>query len=82
MCWEVVAGVVPGTPIPEFTRRWVVTSETYYRIMEMPQEEYDKEFPEHKGNPLREYGQEAQAYAASLTNPNQVNWVRVDWIYY
>jgi hypothetical protein len=39
MCWEVVAGLVPGTPIPELTRRWTVSSETYYRIMELPQED-------------------------------------------
>ena len=82
MCWEVVAGLVPGSPIPELTRRWTVSSETYYRIMELPQEDYDKEFPAHAGNPIREFQKEAEDYAAALTNPAHVNWVRVDWIYF
>jgi hypothetical protein len=25
-CWKVTAGLIPGQPMPEHTRRWVITS--------------------------------------------------------
>lgn len=62
---EVVAGVLPGQPEAEFTRRWAITSEQW---------ENDRDAV------IRAYG-ESREYAATLENPSRVNWVRRDWIW-
>lgn len=80
-CWEVVAGLIPGQPMPEFTRRWTITGEYWEKINAMSDEEFFKEFPEGKSN-FQKFQIEAQEYARSLTDPRRVNWVRVDWIWF
>lgn len=62
---EVVAGVLPGQPEPEFTRKWAITSEQW---------EKDRDAV------IRAYG-ESREYAAQLENPSRVNWVRRDWVW-
>lgn len=69
---EVVAGVVPGTPIPEYTKRWSLTDDAWNN----PTDGVD-------GNEkLSELIDIAQTHAGILMmRPNQVNWVRTEWIW-
>jgi len=69
---EVTAGVIPGTPMPEFTKRWGWTSNNQQKLEEGDQEA--------KTLYIRIHG-ESREYQASLENPNLVNWVRRDWIW-
>ena len=66
---EVQAGLLVGDPEPEFTKRWVITSEEWHTA----------------GDPellLAERNGEATAYAGRLMmQPDRLNWVRVDWIW-
>lgn len=70
---EVQAGLLPGIPEQEFTRRWFVTSEEWARA-----EQDGLEGLTAGGSPWAE----AQLYAISILNPNRVNWVRVDWVWF
>ena len=79
--WEVTAGILPGKAMPEFTERWCVTSETFYREAELSAEDFAKEFPDGRSTFIR-FRDEAYEYARNLTDPRSVNWVRVDWVYY
>ena len=64
---EVVAGVVPQHPIPERTRRYVVTSRQWQEA-------------EDQAALLAELNGRANGYAALLMmQPDQFNWVRVGW---
>lgn len=75
--WTVQAGVIPGTPESELTRQWNYTSA-----------DYDKDCRE---NTLPAQDQavsiylrmeaEASAYAASLRDPRQWNWVELRWMW-
>ena len=69
---EVQAGVIPGTAMPEYTKRWGWTSSDQAKL-----EAGDKDARE---NWIRIAG-ESREYAATLENPAQVNWVRRDWIW-
>lgn len=62
-CWEVTAGVVPGTPEPEFTKRFILTEED-------------------PGELFADRYNEAISYVATLTDPNSMNWVRLDWVWF
>lgn len=69
---EVVAGLLPGEPIPEFTRRWDWSSEQQQRLLSGDRAA------------AQEYSDMAGAsreYAASLEDPRKVNWVRRDWVW-
>jgi hypothetical protein len=67
---EVTAGIVPGTVMPEHTRRFALTSAEYHTEDKLAQERaWD-----------RIHG-EAIMYASRLMNPNYLNWVRLDWIW-
>ncbi len=70
--FEVNAGVLPGTPMPEYTKRWGYTTEEYEQDQQTPQDQ-----PTIFGQRL----QEVHLYAMGLSNPAYVNWVRVDWIW-
>jgi hypothetical protein len=69
---EVVAGLVPGTPMPEYTRRWAITSA-----------EWQTAHAQDAGAVLlAERNGQAQGYAALLMlQPDALNWVRTDWIW-
>lgn len=70
---DVVAGVLPGTPEPEFTRRWFLSSETWYAA----------ETGSAKAELLVEMNGKALAYAAWLMlQPDRFNWVKTEWIYF
>lgn len=69
---EVVAGLIPQQPEPEFTRRWAITSEEWATA------ERDAKSAER----LAELNGKAQGYAALLMlQPDRLNWVRTDWIW-
>jgi hypothetical protein len=78
--WEVRAGVIPGTPMPEVGKRWYLTAETWHR------EQFKKEFPDSRSpsqtNTFVQYRDEAYEYAKSLNDPHSFNWVEVTWIWY
>jgi hypothetical protein len=73
---EVVAGVLPGTPIQEYTKQFIITNDMWYA-----QGEYEGKQEEAKMEILKIYGW-AQEYARNLMNPQVVNWVKVEWIYF
>lgn len=69
---EVMAGVIPGEPIANYTKRWGYTSEDYA---------HDKTVPPDQPTIFSLRLQEAHNYAMGLSNPGYVNWVRIDWIW-
>jgi len=69
---EVEAGVIPGQPIPEYTKRWGYDVEEY---------EKDTLTPQDQPTIFSQRLQEAHNYAMGMSNPAYVNWVRVDWIW-
>lgn len=79
--WEVRAGVLPSVPIPEHTKIFTVTSDTYYADLEMKDEEFKAKYPDGNGV-FKQAQKEAYDYALSLHDPRSFNWVAVDWIYY
>lgn len=77
--WEVTAGIVPGTPMPDYSRRWIITSECWEKMNSLSDEEFKREFPE--GSFYLRFLEEAHNYAKELTQPQLLNWVRVEWIW-
>ena len=69
---EVQAGIIPGSALPEYTKRWGYTSREY---------EEDKLVAPDQPTIFSKRLQEAHNYAVGLSNPAYVNWVRVDWIW-
>ena len=66
---EVTAGIIPKHPMPEYTRRWAISSEEW-------------EAAPDTGVLLAEKNGAAQGYAALMMfQPDRVNWVRMDWIW-
>lgn len=72
MAVEVVAGLIPGKdPEPEYTKRWVLTSE-----------QWNAEGVDQSAL-LAEINGRAQGYAMLLMlQPDRLNWVRTDWIWF
>lgn len=67
---EVQAGVIPGTPEPEYTRRWAMTSD-----------EWEAAGPK-AGEELAMLNGKAQGYAMLLMlQPDRLNWVRTEWLW-
>lgn len=73
---EVQAGIVPGQPIPEHTKKFFITSDMWYA-----EGDYADKQKEAKEEILKIYGY-AQEYARNLMNPQMLNWVHMDWIYF
>lgn len=77
---EVVAGLIPGTPEPTFTCRWVVTSAEW----EAAKARDADDAPDHAMHAallLAFRAAEADEYARLLRNPGRFNWVRTEWIW-
>lgn len=72
---EVVAGVIPNTPMPELTKQFSISSDAWY-----VQGEYEERAEEASIVCMTTYGL-ATEYMRSLMNPQRVNWVRLDWIW-
>lgn len=74
---DVVAGVIPGTPEPELSKRWVLSSAEWDVLTLAPD-------PSAMGASaaLAELAGRANAYAALLMiQPDRVNWVRTEWVW-
>ena len=70
---EVLAGVIPGTAMPEHTRRFAITSKDWQTAGENPDGQMRL---------LAETNGKAQGYASLLMlQPNALNWVRTEWIW-
>lgn len=69
---EVTAGILPGQPDIEYTRRWV-----------LPEAEWtDAQAKEQAGELLATLHGQAQGYAAFLMlQPDRLNWVRTEWVW-
>lgn len=72
---EVVAGIIPNTPMSEYTKQFAITSDVWYA-----QGEYEGKKEEASMEVIKVYGT-ANEYMRTLWNPQSVNWVRMDWIY-
>ena len=68
---QVFAGVLPGTPEPEFTKTWVIQSDEWHA------EGADQ------GMLLCELAGKACGYATYLMlQPDRYNWVKTEWIWF
>jgi len=71
--WEVRAGLIPGTPMPEYTRQFHYTSENKVADLEKP------------AGTLTTFNAQmllAHQYAQNLSNPGNLNWVEVTFIWF
>lgn len=73
---EVVAGVLPGTPMHEYDKRFIISSNAWYA-----QGQWEGKKEEAAAH-CRQVQQEANDYMLSLWNPSGVNWVKCEWIYF
>ncbi len=72
---EVTAGLIPGTPMAELTRRYSITDAEWSEAQAGGQQTV--------GDLLAETNGKAQGYAGLLMlQPNQINWVRTEWLYF
>ena len=86
--WEVRAGIIPGIPMKELTKIFPYSSIDYERDKGLA----DIIIAEKEGKlaPSKETREliftktqiEVYNYARELTDPNILNWVSVDWIWY
>jgi hypothetical protein len=68
---DVVAGVLPGTPEPEFTRTFHITSDEWYAADQ-----------DNKLNLLSDLAGRANGYAQYLMlAPDRFNWVKTEWVW-
>lgn len=73
---DVVAGVIPGQPMAEYTARWFITSEEWA-------EAAADETGMAQARLLADLSGKAQAWAAYLMfQPDRVNWVKTEWIWF
>lgn len=70
---EVMAGVIPGQPIDELTRRWFVSSEEWAR---------EAKSGSHQVTDERSPWWKARDYAETLVDPSRVNWVQIQWVWF
>jgi len=69
VCLEVTAGVMAGTPRPEYTKRWYLS-----------QLRWNFSSDEERAQELAQMNGRATGYAQLLMlQPDVFNWVRVDW---
>ena len=69
---DVVAGVLPGTPMDEVTQRWFLTSEEWYANDGADQARL-----------LSAMNGKALAWANYLMmQPDRFNWVKLEWVWF
>jgi hypothetical protein len=87
---EVTAGIIPGTPEPAFTRRWVITSSEWElaqaadaELLQQAQEGEPSagDHAMHAALLLAFRAAEADEYARLLRNPQRFNFVRTEWVW-
>jgi hypothetical protein len=72
--WEVTAGLIPGQPMNEYTRRWGMTASEWHGEDGKPTPQAVALF--------NAYLVAAQEYARYLMDPRGLNWVRMEWIWF
>lgn len=73
--WEVCAGLISGQPMPEYTKRFVYTSEDY--------EEDGRHAKELEYHPIfMKRMAEASSYHQQMSNPQTLNWAELTFIWY
>jgi hypothetical protein len=76
---EVTAGLIPGRPEPELSRRWGVSSDDWHEAGKAERGDLE---PGRQSELLAERNGQALAYANLLMlQPDRVNWVRLDWLW-
>jgi hypothetical protein len=71
---DVVAGLIPGQPMPEYTRRWFITSDEWTVAGRTPDGQSEL---------LATVNGKAQGYAGLLMlQPDRLNWVQVQWVWF
>lgn len=70
--WTVQAGVIPGHPDPELSRRW------YYSSREYEQDRASAEVPDYTPNFTIKM-LEAKDYWLQMNNPARLNWALLDF---
>jgi hypothetical protein len=80
---EVTAGVIPGQPMPELTRRWAITSAEWQEANRPTPGTPEADYAPHPASVLLAVRTaEAQGYANLLMlQPDRYNWVRVEWLW-
>jgi len=69
---DVLAGVLPGTPEEEFTRRFFITSEEWHADEGKNQAEL-----------LSDLAGKATAWATYIMlQPDRFNWVKLEWVWF
>lgn len=69
---DVVAGVLPGTPMEEYTRQWFISSEVWHAASS-----------DDKTQLLSDLAGRASGWATFLMlQPDRVNWVKTEWIWF
>jgi len=69
---DVVAGVLPGTPEDDFTRRFWITSQ-----------EWNDADGTGQVNLLTDLAGKANGYATYLMlQPDRLNWVKLEWVWF
>lgn len=71
--WEVTAGIIPGTPMPELTKRWNYSGQDFDR---------DRAADAESLTLFRMLADEARHYAQSLQDPRRLNWVNLTWLWW
>jgi hypothetical protein len=73
MYLQVTAGIIPGEPMPEYSKRWEWSpAKVEGARVEMTAEELLQ---------FHELSDEAHAYAKELQNPGFTNWVTTEWVW-
>jgi hypothetical protein len=73
--WRVMAGVIPGQPIEEYTRTWTYTSEDY--------EEDGRHAKDAAYQPIMlKLMFEAMAYQMQMSDHRILNFSMLEWIWY
>ena len=80
---EVTAGLIPGQPIDEYTKRFAITGADWEEAS-LREQTRQGAAKDRDGRPalLAEVNGRAQGYAGYLMmQPDALNWVRTDWIW-
>jgi hypothetical protein len=73
--WEVRAGLIPGQPMPEYTKCFVYTSANY--------EEDGRHAEEFAYQPIfMKRLAEASSYHEQMSNPKVLNWAELTFLWY
>jgi hypothetical protein len=74
--WEVTAGVIVGTPEPEYSRRWTYTSDDYEADIRHADAGKDVDM-----NIFNTKTKEAHAWLSQCSDPRGLNWARLDFFW-